>query len=100
MMIRLIAAGAGTQARQADGELRLPTDPEETIEMVSECEGFSSPGCQAEQCTDTNPAEAPRIGPFRAGKPPVVVTFRSGSMQAGVNLAIISLLIDDEPFRP
>src|SRR5215469_13581737 len=69
------------------------------FQMRCERDRFILPARQADQRADAEPAKTGRITTLRAIEPKIKVAFRSGGMHFRVSAAIVSFLINDEPFR-
>lgn len=101
LRVRLIfvVSSVGAHAWEGDGELGFPTVFVEIFQVSAEGECLEFPVGESEECTDSDAAETTGVGAFRAVQPPVEVLFRSGGVELGISLAVVSFLIDDESLR-
>ena len=99
-IFRLELSGAGAQAREADGELGFPADALEVFEVGGEGEGFEFPVGEAEQRADADAAEACFVAALGAVEPPIEILLWPGEVHARVGLAVVGLLINDQPLGP
>ena len=99
MRERLEFTRAGAQARQRDGELRLPALAQQILRVRRDAEGFQPPVRQPIERAETEPAEARRVGALRRFQPPVEVALRPGGVHLGIHGAVVGFLVNDQTFR-
>ena len=71
--------------------------PQKVLRVGSETDRFAPPIAQAVKRPDSQPPKAGLMCALRGFEPPVEISFWTGGVHVGVDLAVVGFLIDDQP---
>ena len=78
--------------------MSFPTVAQEIIGMSGDADGFISPVAETVESADTEATEAGVVSAFGSFETPVEIALGTGSVHIGINIAVVSFLINDKAF--
>src|SRR5205814_8141697 len=92
-------ACAGAKPGKRDGDLSFPAGAQEVFGMSSDAERFVSPIAEAVESANAETTEAGIIGALGSFETPIELAFGTSGVHVGIDSAVVSFLINNEPFR-